>query len=145
MVCWNHNIWQVLKCIYLVLIQCSQLVEIYTCHGYFGWACIKEALQFQIQRQPIFNYKIILFEIQSGTCVVHVRPTWISRYILIFVFQFYNIFYFYWSYGWCNYLLLPMLGFPLSQKCYADFCYKPSRLFLFSLEAINNLYHNILP
>ncbi len=32
------------------------------------------------------------------------------------------------------YLLLPMIGFLLSQKSYADFCYKPSRLFFFHIN-----------
>ncbi len=29
---------------------------IYAWHGYFGWACISGACQFQLQGQPIFNY-----------------------------------------------------------------------------------------
>ncbi len=52
------NTWQVLKCTYLVLIQCSWLVEIYTWHGYFGWACINEACQFQLQGHPILITKL---------------------------------------------------------------------------------------
>ncbi len=65
------------KCTYLMLIQCSWLVEIYAWHGYFGWVCINEACQFQLQCL-ITNFNI-LFEIQSVTCVVHASHTWISQ------------------------------------------------------------------
>ncbi len=30
--------------------------EIYAWNGYFWWACISGAYQFQLQGQPIFNY-----------------------------------------------------------------------------------------
>ncbi len=63
------NTWQILKCTYLVLMQCSsKLVEIYSMLCYFGWACISGACQFQLQGLPIFNYQITLFEIQSYLC-----------------------------------------------------------------------------
>ncbi len=68
MVCWNQHTWQVLKCTYLVLIQCSWLVEIYAWHGYFGWAYIKEACQFQLQGQPMFELNYTLWNTKCHLC-----------------------------------------------------------------------------
>ncbi len=52
---------------------------------------------------------------------------------LIFVFQFFNIFYFYWSYrlgGGAIICYCSCLGFCSPQKTnYADFYYKPNNLF----------------
>ncbi len=51
------NTWQVLKCIYLVLIQHSWLVKIYAWHGYFGWACIS-AVNSSFRRNPCLITKL---------------------------------------------------------------------------------------
>ncbi len=55
------NTWQLLKCTYLLLIQCSWLVEIYAWHGYFGWACTNKACQFQLQGNPCLITKLWSF------------------------------------------------------------------------------------
>ncbi len=72
------NAWQVLKRTYLVLIQCSWLVEIYTWNGYFGWACINEAVNSSFRGNPCLitklyslKYKVSLVWCMWVVCEFH--------------------------------------------------------------------------
>ncbi len=75
--CWNQHMASIEMYIFsvdVVLITCWNI-----CMALLFWvACISGACQFQLQGQPIFNYYIILFEIQShlcGTCESRVNFT----------------------------------------------------------------------